>query len=110
MSLDWGARLKRVARQPIGDVVVIKLLAPEHARQGLAMNSPSVVIIDFRFESPVKLVGFPLTLTMQIVEAKERAGYFNVRQSKFHHAGAARRENFLVPTRHFSSLASWVNG
>ncbi len=51
-------RLARVAVEPFGDVVAIVLLAPEHAREGLALHEAQILVGDSGLEHGIERIGF----------------------------------------------------
>ena len=73
-ALARRRRLPGIAIQPLGNIVVEELLAPDHAGESLALHVPSVRIGDFGLEAGIELVGFAAALLEDLVEAAEVRG------------------------------------
>ena len=67
-----AARLGGVALEPLRHVVVVELLAPDHAGERLALHGAGVGVRDAALEVGVERVGLRLALGDQAVEAPER--------------------------------------
>src|SRR6478736_3591327 len=63
-------------------VVVIGLLRPQHAGEGLALNAPRVFVADVGLEFRVELVGLTLACGEQRVIVGERLGKLGLRESQ----------------------------
>src|SRR6266446_3634747 len=80
-------RLHRVAVQPLLDDVMIKLFAPQHAGERLALNGTVFLTQRWRRELRIKFISFVVSLLKDVVEVRERivATFLACR------AGASRR-------------------
>ena len=58
----------RVALEPFGNIVIVKLLRPNHAGESLALDVARVLVLEVALQLAVKLVGFAETLGKDGVE------------------------------------------
>ena len=93
-------RLGRIALQPFRHVVVIKLFAPDHARERLALHQPRVGIGDVLLQAGVKFVGLACgagrKCASKSANGLPRRRAAGLREPQPHGGRAARRHGQLV--------------
>ena len=105
-------RLGRIAVEPAGDVVVIELLAPDHAGERLAHDRGLVVGRARRAERGVVLVGLARAVGERAIEARaevERGALILPREPQPQLDGGARRDGEAIPARHLRAPALGVH-
>ena len=83
-----------IALQPVFDHVVIKLLGPQHAGEGLAHHVPCVRGKILRDHGGIEFIRFTLTLREYVVETDKRilAGKVGVGQPQANGHGFTRSD------------------
>jgi len=105
--------LDRIAVEPAGDVVVIELLAPDHAGERLAHDRGLVVGRACRAERGVVRVGLARAVGERAIESRVEVGRGALilpREPQPQLGGGARRDGEAVPARHLRAAALGVHG
>ena len=105
-------RLGRIAVEPAGDVVVIELLAPDHAGERLAHDRGLVVGRASRAERGVVLVGLARAVGERAIEARAEVGRGALilpREPQPQLDGGTRRDGQAIPARHLRAPALGVH-
>ena len=71
-SIGRGGRLRGVPSDPLGDVEIEVLLAPDHPGEGLALNEAGIRVRNTPLQLRVKLVRFPYPSRERLIEMAER--------------------------------------
>jgi hypothetical protein len=75
-------RPSRIAVQPLGDVVVVDLLAPQHPGQSLTLDIAGVVVQGRGLKRGVEFVGFGLALGEESVKIGKGRGVFALAETQ----------------------------
>ena len=89
-------RLERIAFEPAWDVVMVKLLAPDHAGEGLALHLPGVVVVELVLQATVKLVGFARRASTLSSNSVERPLEELIGQTQAHAPAARGHIQYVV--------------
>mmetsp|Transcript_91741 Transcript_91741/g.296814 ORF Transcript_91741/g.296814 Transcript_91741/m.296814 type:complete len:353 (-) Transcript_91741:605-1663(-) len=84
-------RAVRVAFEKLVEVIIVKLLGPDHARQGLALDALVLEILDARLQYPIELLRLKVPCREDFLEGLEGLLRF--------HRGEPHLEGLLVACR-----------
>ena len=90
-AFNRGRRLRRIAVQPFGDVVIEILLAPDHAGESLSLHETNVVIGKIGLELCVERVRFRAPGFDYFIEGFERVAFGRFPQAGAELKAASRR-------------------
>ena len=88
-----GPGFRRVAIEPLGDVVVEKLLRPQDAREGLALNAAQVLVHHLALQFGIEGIGLGLALGEEAIEMGEGRGLGRAQAQPDPDGGAAARRH-----------------
>src|SRR5262249_61163593 len=69
-ALRWLC-LRRIALQPLGDVVIEELLGPQDSREGLALDAAQVLVPHLALQPGIERIRFRLALVEDPIDVGE---------------------------------------
>src|SRR5215469_4930018 len=103
-------RLRGITAQPLGDVEVEELLAPDHAGERLPLHEPCILALHAVLQVRVELVGFPTAQAEERVEVAEGLAASPPPQAKSDLSLAASWHLLRIPGRDLGAAPRGIDG